>query len=125
MMQIFNIGTVAGRHDLPVDNYVFTKVDEPNNIKWLEQYAFTFIQNLIGNDAIKVVNYPKTKPVSHIGTKEDAYLEADIELHLYITGLTQATLAIINAARRLHIHNLYVHHYDIFTKEFVQQKIIY
>lgn len=124
-MQIIAIGTIEGRHDLPVDNYVFSKVDEPNNIKWLEQYSFTYLQKLIGNDAIKVVNYPSEKPVSHIGTKEDIYLEADVELHIYITGLTQATLAIVNSARRLHIHKLYIHHYDIYIKEFIEQKIIY
>lgn len=119
------VGTIEGRHNLPVDNYIFEKVDEPNDIKGLEQHAFSKLQQLVGNSNIQVVNYPSEKPVSHIGTLEDIYLEAAVELHIYITGLTQATLAVINAAKKLHIHKIYVYHYDIYEHNFIQQKIIF
>lgn len=123
-MKILKVGTIKNRHIMPVDTYIFSSLKTPNDFRWIEQYAFDFFKKLVYND-LKTVDYPKIKPVSHIGTKTDLWLEADVELHLYITGLTQATLGVINAARRMHIHNIIVYHYDIVKHDFMPQQIVY
>lgn len=51
-------------------------------------------------------------------------LQAGDELHLAVTGLTTATLAVVNVCRKLGIR-LFCWHYDREGDEYVPQRIVY
>ena len=116
------VGTVASRHNMPVQEYVFTKITQPNNFKWLEEYAYNYLQQKI---QITGTNNPSRKPLSYIDPARVMWLDSDAELNLYTTGLSQALIAIINAARRLHIHNIIIWHYDTDTDSYKPQRMVY
>ena len=117
------VGTVADRHDMPVEDYVFKKqITDPNDYKYLEDVSFRYLRE-------KVRPYgtmnPEVKPISCIDPSNMLWLESDIELEIYTTGLSQALIAIINSARRLHIHNITICHYDTDIKDYKKQKLVY
>ena len=106
----------------PVQEYVFSKITYPNNFKWLEEYAYNYLSAKV---KITGTTKPERKPISYIDPASAMWLESDAQLNIYTTGLSQALIAIINAARRLHIHDIIVWHYDNDTDGYKQQKMIY
>ena len=121
-MQKIVIGTVANRHPMPVEEYVFTRIGYPNNFAWLEEYAFNYLKDKL---TIQGTNNPRIKPISYIDAGKAMWLESDVELHIYTTGLTQVLIAILNASRRLHIHDITIWHYDTDTMDYKPQKVVY
>ena len=121
-MEKINIGTVACRHDMPVQEYVFSKITYPNNFKWLEEYAYNYLKNKVN---ITGTSKPQRRPMSYVDPASTMWLESDVELNIYTTGLSQALIAIINAARRLHIHDIVIWHYDTDTNEYKPQRMVY
>jgi hypothetical protein len=95
------MGLVMGRHQMPVGKYVFEEIKDVLDFNKLEAFALLALQNefdVEGDD------------------------DADSELHLYVTGLTAATVAVINAARVLDI-GVILYHYDRDSDEYKAQAV--
>lgn len=92
---IYKIGLCEGRHPLPVDEYVFGSViEDPTDVNGLEEVAEEFFRNLI----------------------------PDCLLELYVTGLSVALIAAINAASKyINIKNIVLMHYDSKTNTYYPQ----
>lgn len=91
---IIKFGLCVSRHDIPdVENYIFDIEINPTNTLNLEFIACS-----------KLKKYKKS------------------ELHLYVTGLTVALVAVLNAARRCEI-NVTLYHYNNVTKKYYAQSV--
>jgi hypothetical protein len=108
-----NIGVCKGRHEMPCKFFVYeSTIEDPSNIAALEQWANFVIAT--------IVHYKQC---------------GNLTINLYVTGLTMATLSIINAVKRANtssaVHDyglskleLVCKHYNIATASYVDQPII-
>ena len=92
---IYKIGLCEGRHPPSVNEYVFRSViTDPTNVNGLEEVAEEFFRNLI----------------------------PDCLLELYVTGLSVALIAAINAASiYINVRNIVLMHYDSKTNTYYPQ----
>ena len=91
---VYTYGVCRGRHEMPVDDYIFEEITEPMN----------FIMGLYATAAKKI--------------PQDATRVA-----IYVTGLTQATLAITAVCATRNIE-LWAYHYDKETGEYKPQRVL-
>lgn len=75
-------GLVSGRHEMPVEEYIFTEIEDMFKFFNLEVQAISFIK--------------KTSDL----------------LVLYVTGLTVATISVINVAKKLGYKDVVLKHYN-------------
>ena len=103
-MRELKVGLIKGRHELPVTNYIFEgDIENP--------LAFQDLFRLANRRVIEIV-----------GAEGDKFNIKEDKLVLYVTGLTQATAAVINAC----IHNkvrLDLAHFDRDTNTYKMQEI--
>lgn len=93
-----NIGLVKGRHTIPnVDRYLFTEIADVTDVKAIEEAA---------DAAIKAL--PST--ISGV-------------LNIYVTGLTVALIAVLNAVRRDERFTVTLWHFDTATGEYYPQSV--
>ena len=92
---IYKVGLCEGRHPLPVNEYVFGSIiEDPTDVNGLEEVAEEFFRNLIPNCLIE----------------------------LYVTGLSVALIAAINAASKyINVRNIVLMHYDSKTNTYYPQ----
>jgi len=100
MKKIITAGLCNNRHDIPVDDYVFgDNIKDPTNVSLLEKQAKSWLKS-------KFQNQDKQKKV----------------LRLYVTGLTPALIATINAAHKQGI-KVILFHYNRVTNDYFPQKV--
>lgn len=117
MVKQVKLGLVAGRHDMPVEEYVFENIFNPTDVDGLYKDAYSKLYKLFSGSY-------KTSIVTHLNDA-DAYSPRKYRGHvdLYVSGLTTALIAVINAANVLDIH-LTLWHYDRDSEEYYPQEII-
>ena len=76
-----NIGVCSGRHEMPVKNFVFDKIDDPTDVKTLEETAWKWYHDTV------------------LPLKEEGY---SVDINIYVTGLTVATVAILKILTHCH-----------------------
>lgn len=92
------VGMIAGRHDLPVDNYIFEEIENVFSFKTIRSKVVQFIQeNFKYEDSFK-------------------------NLIVYVTGLTPVTVEIVSVCVRSHIA-LTLMHYDKYSGKYIPQYI--
>lgn len=79
------IGTVRGRHEMPVDYYVFEEID-PNDM-----FRFEIMQGLAIAEIIKIMD----KEYETLIRPDDSVCTIEI----YYTGFTVATFHVLNAIK--------------------------
>lgn len=96
MMNIKKIGLCQGRHEIPeVTEYFFGQTLDPTDINGMYNEAFEKI--------------------------ETQMQDVDV-IHLYVTGLTVALVAVINATRTVDMP-LILYHFDRETGEYYPQQV--
>lgn len=107
------VGLCAGRHDIPVTEYIFDKVEDVTDFKTLSQQAFRFVQ--------KSCNLRTTWGA---GVNQTDYTDVQIvrgdHLDVVVTGLTACTTAVMYACACNGV-NLTLWHYDRNTDGYVPQ----
>ena len=93
-MSIINVGLCEGRHPIPVQEYVFPAVINPLDVEGLQETADQFVK-----------------------------LHKDEEIHLYVTGLTIAAMAVVKACIKINA-SLILYHYDRDSGEYYPQKML-
>lgn len=109
------LGVCAGRHNLPVDDFVFDKIVDPTNVKALEEKALEYYRS-------------KVDPL-----KEEGY---NVNINIYVTGLTVATIATVKTFLMEHEFaidndypcivsngNITLWHFDAEKKEYYPQEL--
>lgn len=86
---VMKIGTVRGRHEMPVDYYVFEEID-PTDI-----FNFLILQGLAVVEVMEIFD----KEIPNIRKRFGE--EITIRIELYVTGLTIATIHVLNAIKSI------------------------
>jgi len=116
-MKQVKLGLVAGRHEMPVEEYVFDIVSDPLNTNDLYTTAYIKLYKLFSKEY-------KTSIVTNTdGVDEYSPKKYRGHVDLYVSGLTTALIAVINAANVLDIH-ITLWHYDRDSEEYYPQEII-
>lgn len=106
-MERIKMGTIKGRHPLPVDGYIIDAVENPSDIDGIQHAVRTKMCNIFDN---------------HISTKCGICYKSDIGLDLYVTGLTSVTAEII-AECAVNGIPLTLYHYNTQNGGYVPQVI--
>lgn len=92
------LGLIKGRHSIPnVDKYLFTEIADVTDVKAIEKVA---------DEAIKAL------PSTLNGI-----------LNIYVTGLTVALIAVLNAVRRDERFTVTLWHFNSATGEYFAQPV--
>lgn len=93
-MKEVKLGLCRGRHEIPVESYIYPQNLDPTNVDGIQQRAYDVLYS--NGD--------------------------DWQLSLYVTGLTVALVAVIKACRDLGIP-LTLYHYNRETGEYYPQTV--
>lgn len=100
MIRYPRIGTIKGRHEMPVDDYVITgktgKIENPVDVKSIEEEV---------SKSMKKIKF-------RFGDK----------VEIFVTGLTLVTIAVIKAAKNLDME-VTLFHYDRETNSYFPQEV--
>lgn len=110
-------GLVAGRHEMPVDLYVFKEITDLFDFARLHREACDFLREYVGTH----VEYGQ-------GLNSRDYTDVEIirgnkSLTVFVTGLTAATAALISACAENGI-DLKLMHYDRESGEYKAQQVL-
>lgn len=117
MKEIVTLGLTEGRHDLPpVDGFIFPMEVDPTDLD--------YINNTVHEKLVEFVGIHK---VPRIGINQDSYddvacFEGKKHLHLYVTGLTILTAAVISFCA-LNGISLTLLHYDREKGDYYSQRL--
>lgn len=95
-----SVGTVSGRHKLPVQEYVINEeIEDVTDVDSIQKKVDKYFEENIAN------------------------VDDKVELILYVTGLTLVVLAIVNACKKYGC-DLVCMHYDRENDCYIGQKIL-
>jgi hypothetical protein len=111
-MYTLKIGVCAGRHEIPVKDFVFgelspEQITNPANLQKIAEKRFFEIRNA-AKEVVGITNGQYWRP----------------EVQIYATGLTVALLAIINVAKINGHSKITVMHYDRESGNYFPQNIL-
>ena len=115
-MKKIYVGLIKGRHDMPVDEFIFDQVVNPCDFNAIKRVANDFV--------VSRCNVTKSYQVAinQADSTEVECFTSDVELNVYVTGLTACTAAIIQVCA-LNGVNLVLHHFNSASGEYVKQVI--
>ena len=117
MKEIVTLGLTEGRHDLPpVDGFIFPKEVDPTDLEYINATV-----------SEKLISFVGIKKVPHLGINQDSYDDVACfvgkkHLHLYVTGLTVLTAAVISFCA-LNGISLTLLHYDREKDDYYPQRL--
>ena len=110
------VGLCAGRHEMPVSEYIFDEVEDVLDFKAISDRIFYFLRDRVGFSV-----------TPGCGINQADYVDIEVfrgdkELVLYVTGLTSLTAEVIRLCA-LHGISLTLMHFNRETGEYVPQHI--
>lgn len=117
MKEIVTLGLTDGRHELPpVDGFIFPMEVDPTDLDYINDTVSEKLQSLVG-----------IHKVARVGINQGSYddvlcFEGEKQVHLYVTGLTVLTAAVINYCA-LNGISLTLYHYNRDTKDYYPQRM--
>lgn len=94
-----SLGTVKGRHAMPVIEYIIeNEIEDVTDVSTIEKMVDDYFKTKIANN------------------------EEKVEIILYITGLTVVTLAVVKSCKKYDC-NLACMHYDRDSDTYIGQKV--
>lgn len=117
-INILKLGLVAGRHEMPVDGYVLESVTDVTDVENIRKAVFASLSEKLEGH-IRVTEYGP----SINGVEEDSrHYQSDVELHLYVTGLTEVALEVVRFCG-INGVPLVAYHFNRATGEYFPQRI--
>lgn len=114
-MATVNVGVCSGRHEMPVDNFVFDTIEDPTNVNALEETAWKWYRDTV------------------LPLRKEGF---NVDINIYVTGLTVATVAILKVLvdrhewaidddypARVHNGEIFLWHFDAVGKKYYSQSI--
>lgn len=93
MEKKINLGTVQGRHPLPVEAYVLQEVTDPTDVEAIQEAVNARMQELLGGDLKSSYTWHAPNCVDYTDT---LHIVSGVRVNLFVTGLTVVTLAVVN-----------------------------
>lgn len=111
-----DVGLVRGRHDMPVEGYIFDEIENPLDFDALDKRVSEWISS-----HIDIGSYYGSG-INQVDYADVEVLCGDKHLYVYVTGLTSATAAVIGCCARNGIA-LTLMHFDKDTGTYLPQRI--
>ena len=123
-MKKLEVGVYEGRHEMPCKNFMFgQEIDQKwlENPTWLEALASSRFWRLL-QDA-NLITWHQV-PSEDYYYADDCVGRADeVELEIYVTGLTIAVFAIVNAAKAWGFEKITLMHYNRESGQYYPQEV--
>lgn len=118
MTQNIKLGLCEGRHSIPeVNEYIFPADVNPLDVTGLQSAAVERLKAVFPEATVSVTNLPNQADYTDI----PVYVRG--KLDLYVTGLSVALIAALNACRELGI-SVTLYHYDRDGGQYYPQSVI-
>lgn len=117
---VFKLGTVKGRHEMPVKNFIFDQTITDFRIPMIELHVRQYLEQLL--EAYRVKYTPELN-------RAQLRQHYKFRIDLYLTGLTSVTTSVIKILAKGHHPmggngiGLNVYHYDPITQDYQGQLI--
>lgn len=117
---IFKLGTVKGRHEMPVKNFIFDQAITDFRIPIIELHVRQYLEQLLETYRTKYTPYLSPIQLRNL---------YNFRIDLYLTGLTSVTTSVIKVLAGGHSPiggngiGLNVYHYDPITQDYQGQLI--
>ena len=108
---VFKLGTVKGRHEMPVENFIFEEDIKDFFIPSIEEHVDRYIDKLIATYVATHAPFLSTEQLKE---------RCKFSIELYVTGLTPVTTSVIKTCATYNI-GLTLRHYDIIDKVYQGQ----
>lgn len=92
-MKEINLGTVQGRHEMPVEAYVLKEVKDPTDVDGIQKAVNKRMNALLGDSLTTTYSWHAANYCDNTDVKHQV---STVKVNLYVTGLTVVTLAVIN-----------------------------
>lgn len=119
-MVVFKLGTVKGRHEMPVKNFIFDQAITDFCIPMIELHVRQYLEQLLETYCTKYTPYLSPIQLRNL---------YNFRIDLYITGLTSVTTSVIKVLAGGHSPmggnsiGLNVYHYDPIINDYQGQLI--
>ena len=115
-MKEIKVGLIRGRHEMPVNNYIFDEINDVLNFDNMNKQIVNFINNNINVYSVYGCG------INQIGYEDVEVLTSDTKLIVYVTGLTSVTAELIKVCALKGI-SLTLMHYDRESGDYLPQVI--
>ena len=116
------IGVCEGRHNMPCTNFVFGTEVNPLETSKLEALACEKLASLVKEADLWTYKMVPSED-AYCDSRTARVLKEGVELTIYVTGLTVALIAVINAAISMGFAKVVLMHYDRESGNYYPQKI--
>lgn len=116
MKKNLTVGLIKGRHDLPVQEYIFDNIEDVLNFDDIHRQVVDFLKKEVG------VEVGTGLGLNGCGNDDVAIFRGKKALTVYVTGLTAATAAVIQLCA-LNGVELTLMHYDSVVGDYKAQRI--
>jgi hypothetical protein len=113
------VGLCAGRHDMPVSDFIFPQVVDPTDFRAMSRTVDAFLDTRVGSH---ISHRPRYNAVS-IDDNDDEFWEGNRPLVVYVTGLTACVAAVISGCVYWGI-DLTLMHYDRASGSYLPQVVL-
>lgn len=112
------VGLVKGRHELPVDEYIFEKIEDPSDIESIEKTAMQWVE------AHCDIGIASGAGINQCDYTDVQIYTSSVKLVIYVTGLTVALTSALNACALNGVRTVLMH-YNSSTGEYVEQEMFW
>lgn len=109
------VGLIKGRHELPVEEYIFEEIKDPSDIENIEMTALQWVEEKC---------HVKKKTCVSVNGDVSIRRKSPITLVIYVTGLTVALTSVLKACALNGVRTVLMH-YNSVTGEYVEQEMFW
>lgn len=114
-MSTVTVGLIKGRHEMPVDEYIFDGISDVHDYRGIRKGICDFIDSRVG------VSVKTGTGVTQASYEDVQVFRGDCDLIVYVTGLTAVTAELVAACMANGVR-LTLMHYDTISGNYIPQK---
>lgn len=117
-METITVGLIAGRHEMPVERYIFEgPIEDPTDFKFLNNHIMDWLLTNVG------IKKEFDRGLNSATYEDEFCYVGQRNLSVYVTGLTQAAVALVSCCAFNGII-LDMYHYDPSDGTYKRQRVI-
>lgn len=115
-MKRINAGLIKGRHNMPVENYIFDHIEDVHDYSAMESAIVNWL------DTHMTLGYVYGQGINQCSYDDVQIMASEEELVVYVTGLTPVVASLIKVCALRGV-SLTLMNYDNSTGAYVEQNI--
>ena len=117
-MDIIRVGVCKGRHEMPVENYVFDFIEDPTDVNAMREVAIKYFFRLWEKLPHKNCYFCDENG------NDVPFGKVDAKIEIYVTGLTVAVIEVLQAALYYFSgFDITLMHFDLKSGEYFPQRL--